>query len=64
MDPMEDLRKLYEKLPPGSAFRSTIERALGIAEKITGLPLTGRKESPPPGSPPGGDPESQAAQTK
>ena len=40
MDTAERIKKLYDRLPVGSAFRRVIEQALARAEDLTGLPLT------------------------
>lgn len=40
MDTAERLKKLYDRLPAGSAFRRVIEQTLARAEGLTGLPLT------------------------
>lgn len=49
MDPAEQLRKLYERLPAGSAFRRAIEQTLEVAEGITGIRL---REKPANNTPP------------
>lgn len=40
MDTAERIKKLYDRLPAGSAFRRAIEQTLARAEDLTGLPLT------------------------
>lgn len=40
MDTADRIKKLYDRLPIGSAFRRVIEQALERAEDLTGLPLT------------------------
>ncbi len=47
MDPAERLRKLYESLPLGSAFRKAIEQALQLATDITGLPFAPKEKADP-----------------
>ena len=45
MDAAERIKKLYDRLPVGSAFRRVIEQTLARAEDLTGLPLTTQETS-------------------
>lgn len=48
MDTRERIRKLYERLPAGSAFRKAIEQVMDLAEDLTDFALGPRERAAEP----------------